>query len=188
MYGRGYLKPALYDAGYLVKVLYTTAMSPIQYLINYCGLISQWETNTSDGIIIDLIKGYNLIITDIAGTPIPSGQFIPTNYVKMNGVYAEIVSADVNNIWYTAGVPNIVLISDIPNIWNQQNFMNLAETEMLFFDSLLAEGSICIFKALSYLELNEAYQVQTTETSGEFENYNVTEGNYYVVKDGVVIE
>lgn len=150
-------------------------------LIKNCGLI-MYTTPEADG----MASGYTMVVTDVAGTP-TGANFISGSYIKINGVYPEVVTADTQEILYTAGVPNIIAYDDLANITGQQLFVSEDKQKIMFYNVILEEGSDCLFKAMSFLMMNEAFQVQTEEGSGIFENYNVNEGAYYVTKEWVVI-
>jgi len=112
--------------------------------------------------------------------------------LKLDDLYNGIFIADVTGILHTAGVLNELSWSGIPNIklgegGNPQMIANKDEESVAFYENGLPEGSDCLYRALKLQKLNEGYQVQTTESSGEYETYNVTEGPYFVIKEGVTI-
>lgn len=150
-------------------------------LVERCGLLFSTtpETDETD-------NGYNMVVTDIAGTP-TGGNFESGAYIKMSAVYAEVVTADTQNILYTAGVANIIAFDDLANITGQQFFVSEDKQNLMFYNSILEEGSPCLFSAMNYLNMNEPFQVQTEEGSGLYENFVVEEGDFYVVKSWVSI-
>ncbi len=118
---------------------------------------------------------------------LPTG-FESGNSITPDQVYDGEKQYDTNNILYTGDVPNVLTFDDLANITGLQLFVSEDKQKLLFFEEPLTEGSECLYKALKAINGNEGYYVQTTESSGEYESYNVAEGPYYVVKDWVVIE
>lgn len=181
MYGGGYLKKVLYSGYYLTKGLYMSIIDMLQDLINNCGLI-MYTTPEDDG----MSSGYTMVVTDAGGTP-TGGSFISGSYIKIAAVYPEIVSADTQEILYTAGVPNILAYDTMANITGQQLFVSQDKQQIMFYNTILEEGSTCLFKAMDFLDMNETFQVQTEEGSGIFENFIVEEGGFYVAQEWVSI-
>jgi len=149
------------------------------------GKLFAWISDGQSGSIrptadsVGRIK-YDLVKCDISGTPNPSGLYIRRDQLYFDESYTDY--------WYTAGVPNIIEIATIPNIYKNQIIISEDKQEIYTYKEPLTEGSECLYKALKVAKLNEAYQVQTSESSGVFEQYNVDEGPFYVVKEGLVIE
>jgi len=136
-------------------IYYLNKVSPLQDLIKNCGLLL-YANSPINGLMIDGVNGYNIIITDISGTP-NSGDFVDGNYFKMNGQYQEVIDADITNILYSIGVvPNIIEIATILPITNSQLYVNVDEKTIGFFATALA--GICGSKAEDFFDVSSNLQ------------------------------
>jgi dihydroxyacetone kinase DhaKLM complex PTS-EIIA-like component DhaM len=147
MYGKTLVKRAIYGSGILINGIYKAKKDALQDLINNCGLILYAHSPTS-GLMVDEINGYDIIITDITGTP-NSGDFVDGNYFKINGQFQEVIDADTTNILYSIGeVPNIIEIATVLEITNDQLFVNKTTNEIGFFETALTGA--CLEKAQDF--------------------------------------
>ena len=91
---------------------------------------------------------YNYVITDIAGTPI-IGDFAAPNYFKIDQFYAEVFIADETFILYdAAGVQKVIEIATVPEIQNDQFFVNTDTGQVGFFMTALTGD--CLDKAQDF--------------------------------------
>jgi len=91
---------------------------------------------------------YNYVITDIAGTPI-IGDFAAPNYFKIDQFYAEVFIADETFILYdVAGVAKVIEIATVPEIQNDQLFVNKTTRQVGFF--LFPVTGDCLDKAQNF--------------------------------------
>lgn len=183
----------MYNGKYLSKVLYKKkrdfypiseiVQSDLDYLINHCGLLISATPEIDESG-----NGYNFVVCDIAGTP-TGGNFVSGSYIKIGQFHQELYDSDISNILYEANqTVKILAFDNMVNIDSMQMFVSEDKQKITFYETPLVEGSNCLFKAMSFLDMNEVYQVQTTDTSGVFENYAVAEGDYYVRKEWVTMQ